>query len=243
MPAMSLGDLTFGRGTDLLAMGEKAAARDVVNVLGRWSSYKQWEAVGELPAMDRLFDQSGREVKKLASQQPTDLLAPKKGNGEWVMKTPQRRGFCLRNGLVQRYWFAQNVGLLPFRSKPLAASLGCSVSELNALPVSPLAVQVVFDALSRSQSGILQRELCDERRASYEDDGGGFDAAAFAADIAAARLTIVRSLCIFPGSVILVQVAVFFKLDGMNQGADYLAKSQSMAADNAALWAAAFGLH
>ena len=65
--------------------------------------------------------------------------------------TPQRRGFCLRRGLVQRYWLGQNVGLLPFRASAMAKSVGCSASELNALPINPLAVDVVFDALSQSQ--------------------------------------------------------------------------------------------
>jgi hypothetical protein len=40
------------------------------------------------------------------------------------MKTPERRRFCLRQGLAQRYWFGQNVGQLPFKSKALAASVG-----------------------------------------------------------------------------------------------------------------------
>ena len=40
-----------------------------------------------------------------------------------VMKTPERRRFCLRQGLAQRYWFSENVGQLPFKSKALAASV------------------------------------------------------------------------------------------------------------------------
>ena len=61
---------------------------------------------------------------KPKAQQSSGLLAPKKGNGDWVMKTPERRRFCLRQGLAQRYWFSQNVGKLPFKSKALAASVG-----------------------------------------------------------------------------------------------------------------------
>ena len=60
---------------------------------------------------------------KPKAQQSSGLLAPKKGNGDWVMKTPERRRFCLRQGLAQRYWFSQNVGKLPFKSKALAASV------------------------------------------------------------------------------------------------------------------------
>ena len=115
----------------------------------------QWERVGELPKMDKLFD-ANYEFKacpanprargcspmcpgcdlvracvcvcvlqvKPKAQQSSGLLAPKKGNGDWVMKTPERRRFCLRQGLAQRYWFSQNVGKLPFKSKALAASVG-----------------------------------------------------------------------------------------------------------------------
>ena len=114
----------------------------------------QWERVGELPQMDQVFDAnfefkacpanpcargfspmcSGCDLVRACvcvlqvkpkAQQSSGLLAPKKGNGDWVMKTPERRRFCLRQGLAQRYWFSQNVGKLPFKSKALAASV-CS---------------------------------------------------------------------------------------------------------------------
>ena len=35
--------------------------------------------------------------------------------------------------------------------------VGCSVAELNRMPVEPLAVEVVFDALARSKSGTAMR--------------------------------------------------------------------------------------
>ena len=66
---------------------------------------------------------------KPKAQQSSGLLAPKKGNGDWVMKTPERRRFCLRQGLAQRYWFSENVGKLPFKSKALAASVGSAHSS------------------------------------------------------------------------------------------------------------------
>ena len=73
---------------------------------------------------------------KPKAQQSSGLLAPKKGNGDWVMKTPERRRFCLRQGLAQRYWFSQNVGKLPFKSKALAASVGSAHLAL-ARPTLP----------------------------------------------------------------------------------------------------------
>ena len=97
--------------------------------------------------------------------------------------SPQRRGFCMRNGQVQRYWHAENVCRLRFTNKAMAASVGCTVAELNALPIDPVACDIVFDALSCSQSGITGAEECAARRASYEGPNGAFDPDAFEADL------------------------------------------------------------
>ena len=103
--------------------------------------------------------------------------------------------------------------------------MGSSVGELNRQPLNPLAVDVVFDALARSKSGILSREICDERRASYEG-AGGFDAAALASDLSRGRLKVASSSLIFPGAPIIVQAGLFVKLDGWSQTLDYLADAQ-----------------
>ena len=138
---------SFRRATDLLPLpsGRTVSPLAVANVLGRWQSWREWDGIGELEAMDQLFTPDGREIAPLKAQQSSGLLAAKKGNGDWVAKTPERRSFCIRQGLVQRYWFSENVGRLPFRSKVLAASVGSSVGELNRQPLNPLAVDVVFD--------------------------------------------------------------------------------------------------
>ena len=78
-----------------------------------------------------------------------------------------------------------NVGLLPFTDDALAASVGCTAAELNAEPIDQLAVDVVFDALAESQSGIVGREECDARRAAFTAADGAFDAAAFADGLSA----------------------------------------------------------
>ena len=93
-------------------------------------------------------------------------------------------------------------------------------------PIDPLAVDVVFDALAQSKSGILQRELCDSRRASYATASGAFDAGEFSAALGRGRLTVVRSFCIFPGSVMGLQAGLFYKLNGMESLMDYLRDSQ-----------------
>ena len=213
---------SFHRGNDVFSLREAVSAADIVNVLGRWRSYKDWDGIGELVEIDALFDDAGRELVKLKAQQSSGLLAKKPGNGEWVAKTPQRRGWCIRNGLVQRVWFKENVGLLPFADERMAKSVGATAAELNATPLCPLAADVVFDALSTSQSGIIQRELCDERRAAYQAPDGAFEPEAFAADLSYARFTVAKSFAIFPGSTVLLQLGLFIRLDGMGQARDYL---------------------
>lgn len=71
-------------------------------------------------------------------------------------------------------------------------------SRRHLAQVSPLACDVVFDALSRSQSGITDKLGCDERRASYETAQGGFDADAFEEDLARGRASVARSYAIYP---------------------------------------------
>jgi len=216
------GTAFFHRAQDFFSVDESVSAVDIVNVLGRWTTWQEWDGIGELQQMDKLFTADGVEKVRLKSQQTSSLLAPKKGNGDWVKKTPQRRGWCLRNKLVQRYWHGQNVELLPFRSQALAQSVGSSVAEMNRRPISAIATDIVFDALSRSKGGIIQRDLCDERRASYQTATGAFDAEAFRSDLGGAKVVIARSFCIFPGTLYAVQAGLFYKLDGWGQTVAYL---------------------
>ena len=270
-PSMVAADDTYRRGK-LLDIFETVTAREVVNVLGRWESYKQWDSVGGLPEMDSLFDENWQPKKPLPVQYPSfagtrrvskdakdysemleefeskgvDFKTENKeyGAGEKndPRPTPQRRGWAKRNGQVQRFWHCQNVGLLPFTSVPLAASIGCTVAELNALPINPRAAEVVFDALSRSQGGITEEATCDERRAAWQAADGSFDSEAFEADLAAARWTVGKAYFLFPGLPFIVSNLVFYspKVNGMQLMKDYAATQNVMLAKNAALWGAAF---
>ena len=115
----------------------------------------------------------------------------------------------------------ENVPLLKFNSASLAKAVGSSVAEMNRMPINALAADIVFDALARSQSGIIQRELCDERRASYEAADGTFDADQFESDLAAARFNVAKSYAIFPGIPTLIQGYLFVRLDGFTAAIDY----------------------
>lgn len=213
-PASGISSTTWKRAKDVFGLEEGASTEDVVNVIGRWTTWQQWDGIGELEEMDKLFTPEGVEIAKLKRQQSTKLLSARPGNGDWVKKTPQRRGWCLRNKLVQRYWMGENVGLLPFTDEKLAASVGKTAAEMNTMPINPLAADVVFDALSTSNAGILARSVCDEQRASFQDADGSFNERKFSDDLFRGKLKVIRSFCIFPGTIFLLQAGLFYKLDG-----------------------------
>ena len=146
-------------------------------------------------------------------------------------RTPQRRGFAKRNGLVQRVWHNENVAKLPFRSRAMAESIGCTAVELNRLPLNPVACEVVFDALSESQGGITGATQCDARRVSYETERGGFDAAAFDAALVRGRLNVAIAYLFFPVGPSLISWLVFFtKADGVRITQEYLQQTQAVLA-------------
>lgn len=217
----------FCRSTDLMSMRETVTDVEVVNVLGRWSSHRDWDTIGELVAMDKLFDSSGVPFKQLETwSEMVDGrrigLTPEEKLSVSPARSPNRRAWCKRNGQAQRWWHNANVPLLRFKSPKLAASVGATVAEMNAMEVNPLAAEVVFDALSRSQSGIVDKATCDARRATYETADGAFDAPAFASDLAGARRTILKSYAIYPGSVNLIFGIAFIRADGYHKVIDYL---------------------
>eukprot|EP00325_Prymnesiales_sp_UTEX-LB-985_P003739 CAMPEP_0174695538 /NCGR_PEP_ID=MMETSP1094-20130205/1896_1 /TAXON_ID=156173 /ORGANISM="Chrysochromulina brevifilum, Strain UTEX LB 985" /LENGTH=264 /DNA_ID=CAMNT_0015892067 /DNA_START=108 /DNA_END=899 /DNA_ORIENTATION=- len=258
-------DTRFRR-AKLLDMMEDVSARDVVNVLGRWQSYKEWDSVGMLPEMDKLFDSEWQPLAPLPAQMPSffytrrsstdaykeqvqrfessgleykaELKSYKLGEKNDPRPTPQRRGWAKRRRQVQRYWHAENVGLLPFTDKRMAASIGCTVAELQSLPINPRAADVVFDALSRSQAGITEEETADERRAGWTTAGGAFDAQAFEADLNEGRWTIAKAYALFPGLPFVVSNLVFYspKVNGLQLLSEFAASNNEMMAKNAALW-------
>lgn len=73
---------TYHRAKDILSTDASVTEKDVVNVLGRWETYQQWEKVGKLAEMDKLMTAEGQMKVKLPAQQSSGLLAKKKGNGD-----------------------------------------------------------------------------------------------------------------------------------------------------------------
>eukprot|EP00966_Prymnesium_polylepis_P262655 6066922-Prymnesium_polylepis.1 len=228
---------TFCRASDLLQAGDRALAVDVVNVLGRWRTHAEWDTIGELVAMDKLFDRDGIPKRKLEpwsemvdGRRMMGLTAEEKLSVS-PARSPNRRAWCKRNRQAQRWWHNENVRLLRFSSPRLAASVGKTAAEMNAMEVDPLAANVVFDALARSQSGIVAKDECDARRASYEDAAGAFDADAFASDLTGARWTVVKSYAVYPGSLQLVGLITFVRADGYRAVLDYIERFASAMQD------------
>ena len=128
-------------------------------------------------------------------------------------RSPQRRQWCKQRGLAQRYWHNANVGLLPFGDAAMAASVGAGVDELDQRPISQLACDVVFDAVSDGQGGIVDYSLCDERRARYASSDGAFKAEAFETDVRKARQTVAVGYALYPGILNAIFAYVAYRID------------------------------
>ena len=118
----------------------------------------------------------------------------------------------------------------------MARSVGKTAAELDATPPTWEACDVVFDALSRSQSGLVEKSLVAERKAGWETADGGFDADAFARDLATGRSQVAISLCIFPGSLNVIGGITFIQADGISASLDALNQLQATVNGNLALW-------
>ena len=187
---------------------KRLSPEDEIGALPPWDGY---------PAGYKLFSE-----EQLAARNPA--------------RSPARRGFTLRRGLVQRYWHAANVPQLGFTSEAMAASVGSSAAELDATPIDPLACDVVFDALTRSQSGIIDRDEIDAQRAKYQTADGGFDADAFAADVSAAKLNVLVAKAIFPGLLYVIFGVAFIQADGIAKALESVEQIQATINGNMALW-------
>ena len=127
------GESAFARSKDLIAAGDKASARQIVNVLGRWKTRTEWSeaGIGRKRLIDdyRAGDFFDEDLEKLA----TDFNKPME---YYIARRPQFMDFCERYGLVARWVHRENCGSLPFpddeEGRALAASFGATVEELNA---------------------------------------------------------------------------------------------------------------
>lgn len=198
----------------------------------RATTLPPWKARGTRKPIDPMWgspEDAGRVADEAVGLDDRAATQP------WVSRSPERRGWAIRRGQAQRYWHNANVRLLPFRDDAMARSVGATAAELDATPINPLACDVVFDAICRSQSGIVDQDLVDVRRAAYTRSDGGFDADAFAADLSEARGTVVKAWAL-PASANAIFLFAFINAGGLAYAAEAGERVLSVCKANVALW-------
>mmetsp|Transcript_44233 Transcript_44233/g.116240 ORF Transcript_44233/g.116240 Transcript_44233/m.116240 type:complete len:351 (-) Transcript_44233:198-1250(-) len=167
---------------------ETCTLLDIANVLGRWESSSEW---------------AERTAFSVAKERRKENMA--------LSATKERYDMAQRMGVVERVALQQNAAKLRFTNERLAASFDKSVKEMNAMPVSKAAIDVVFDALAESKSGLLKPEVVDERRGRFFAADGSIDEGAFSAGLYRSRAVVLFSWLFF-GKGRIYGFAVFIKL-------------------------------
>ena len=151
-----------------------ATTLDVVNVLGRWTSPDEWSERTEFAIVEK------------ASEMTADQAA-----------TLSRYEMAQRLGYVERVALQMNIEKLPFRDDKLAEAMGLEVKDFEELPINPVAVNVVFDALSESKSSMLPPDVITKRRERLFTEDGGLDELAFTFGLLKARFAVIVSWFVF----------------------------------------------
>ena len=151
-----------------------ATILDIINVLGRFEEASQFGTRTEFA-----------EVKNYRLED------------EAQGATLQRYEMAQRMKVVERIALLQNCPKMPFTNAPLAASVGKSVDDFNAMRVSPDAVQLVFDVLSQSKSGLIPPDVINSRRAGLTNSDGSFNEGAFSFALYKARALVIVSWFFF----------------------------------------------
>lgn len=154
--------------------GGDATILDIINVLGRFEEASQFGTRTEFA-----------EVKNYRLED------------EAQGATLQRYEMAQRMKVVERIALLQNCPKMPFTNAPLAASVGKSVDDFNAMRVSPDAVQLVFDVLSQSKSGLIPPDVINSRRAGLTNADGSFNEGAFSFALYKARALVIVSWFFF----------------------------------------------
>jgi len=145
---------TFGRCEPWAS--ERATARQIVGVVGRFTDSASWRDRSSFATVD---DASA----------DTPLQA----------ETENRYAVAKKLGQVERVAFLQNVPTLPFVDERLAASVGATVDDFTSTSIDEATMQIVFDALAQSKTSLVKQDDADARIAAWRGADGGFDADAF----------------------------------------------------------------
>merc|ERR1712106_1104035 len=132
---------------------ETATLLEIVNVLGRY------ESCSERTARSLFVDLDAEGVTS-RSEDPRQGL------------TRERHSMALRLKCGERAALWQNVPNKPFTNAALAKSVGLTVEDLNSLPVTRAACEVLYDGLAESRSTLIPYGVLDARRNAMLLDGG-----------------------------------------------------------------------
>jgi len=177
---------------------EKATLLDVLNVMGRWQSSSQWSERTEFVSEDAFNYREETILQGL---------------------TEKRYRMAQKLNQVERAAFFINIPKMPFTDAKLAASVGKTVEDFNAMePPSISHCNVVYDALAQSKSGLIPPDVVDSRRNGFITPDGGLDEGAFAVGLYKARGIVIASWFLFGKGQILGFVIGFkvFVYDGLN---------------------------
>ena len=174
--------------------GTTCTLLEIANVMGRWDDANDWGSRTQFAIVDA--------KRKEDMAQSASL---------------ERYEMAQRMGVVERVALQQNVASLPFKNEALAAAFGRTVEDFEAMPVSRVAVDVVFDALVESKSGLLKPELCNARRARWFTADGGLDPGAIAQGLYKSRSLVLFSWLFFgKGRIYGFAVAIKLAIDGLD---------------------------
>lgn len=174
--------------------GDTCTLLEIANVMGRWEDASEWAERKEFAIVDARRKEDMAQAASL-----------------------ERYEMAQRMGVVERVALQQNVGGLPFRNEALAAAFGRTTEDFEAMPVSKVAIDVVFDALVESKSGLLKPELCNSRRARWFTPEGGLDPGAIAAGLYKSRSLVLFSWLFFgKGRIYGFAVAAKLAIDGLD---------------------------
>jgi len=146
---------------------ETASVLELVNVLGRWQGHA---------------DILERSVFTQESYRQEDL----RQSG-----TEKRYRMAQKMKCTERYGLMCNGPMRPFTDAKLAASVGLTCEELNTLPVSMAACNIVYDALAESRSGLIPYSEADKRRRAFILDDGALDLGRFKAGLYKSRAVVI----------------------------------------------------
>ena len=164
---------------------ERATARQIVGVVGRFTDSASWRDRSSFATVD---DASA----------DTPLQA----------ETENRYAVAKKLGQVERVAFLQNVPKLSFEDERLAASVGATVDDFaSGDSVDEATMQIVFDALAQSKTSLLKQDDADARIAAWRGADGGFDADAFGAGAVIAANAVLYFFLI-SGAFIVFKIAV-----------------------------------